>query len=169
MAHPRLEQIRARYDYRCGYCGVTEVDVGGLLTVDHYHPTSAGGGDGDDNLVYACFLCNIHKGDFVPTAEQLRRGHRLLHPLLDQTAVHYREDAGTGLLVSLTEAGRFHIAYLQLNREALVVHRQLKKVLPWLKEAYREQAADLKELRKIVSIQSAYIADLLRELDEGLQ
>jgi hypothetical protein len=29
---------------------------------------SPGGDDGDDNLVYACFRCNLFKADFHPTS-----------------------------------------------------------------------------------------------------
>jgi hypothetical protein len=35
MAHPKLQMVRARYAFCCGYCGVSEADVGGELTVDH--------------------------------------------------------------------------------------------------------------------------------------
>lgn len=169
MAHPRLEYVRRRYDYRCGYCGVTEVATGGLLTIDHYRPTSAGGSDADDNLVYACFRCNIQKGDFFPTGEDLRRGWRVLHPLLDQTTAHYWEDPETGLLQPLTETGRFHIEALTLNREALVARRQLSKLLPILKESNRRLERDNKQLRAIITGQAAFIADLLRRLESDLQ
>ena len=42
MAHSKQAEIAARYDYRCGYCGVSEVDAGDELTVDHYRPVSQG-------------------------------------------------------------------------------------------------------------------------------
>ena len=63
-----------RWGARCGYCGVAEEDVGGDLTVDHYVPAAAGGDDSDANLVYACFRCNLFKGDFCPTPEDARTG-----------------------------------------------------------------------------------------------
>lgn len=63
VPHPKHERVRQRYDGRCGYCGLSEVDAGGELTVDHFRPVAAGGGDDDDNLVYACFRCNLYKGD----------------------------------------------------------------------------------------------------------
>lgn len=80
MAHAKHAQVRQRYEFRCGYCGVSEVDTGGELTVDHYHPVAAGGDDTDDNLVYACFKCNQYKGDYHPTEEDLARQLRVLHP-----------------------------------------------------------------------------------------
>jgi 5-methylcytosine-specific restriction endonuclease McrA len=81
VAHPKHEQVRQRYGYRCGYCGVTEVDAGGDLTVDHHQPVAAGGDDSDANLVYACSRCNLYKADFVASADNLARGWQVLHPL----------------------------------------------------------------------------------------
>jgi len=60
--------------------GVHEEDAGGELTVDHYIPLVAGGDDGDENLVYACFRCNLFKGDFYPTDADRAKGHFILHP-----------------------------------------------------------------------------------------
>ena len=113
----RLE-LRRRYDFRCGYCGITETDAGSELTVDHFQPTSRGGADTPDNWVYCCFACNVAKGDHW----QPESCERLLHPLDDNLSEHVVErDDGT--LMGLTETGRFHIEQLRLNRPALVPHR----------------------------------------------
>lgn len=73
MAHPQLPEIRARYGFRCGYCGVTEIDTGGELTVDHFRPLSAGGDNSEINLVYACVRCNQYKGALHSEATELTR------------------------------------------------------------------------------------------------
>lgn len=112
MAHPKHEQVRQRYALRCAYCGVSETDAGGELTVDHYRPCVAGGDERDDNLVYACFRCNQYKGDFFPSKVELARGHRLLHPLLDDVAAHIGLNLRTGELEPLTEIGRTHVMLL---------------------------------------------------------
>ena len=104
MAHPKLELVRERYSRCCGYCGVSEIDAGAELTVDHFRPLSALGDESGDNLVYACAKCNQYKADFVPSPDDLSRGRRVLHPLLDDLAVHFREE-GTGVLRPLTETG----------------------------------------------------------------
>jgi len=44
------ESIRALYDFRCGYCGVTETESGGQLEIDHFLPRLHGGKDVPDNL-----------------------------------------------------------------------------------------------------------------------
>lgn len=109
MAHPKHDEVRRRYGFRCGYCGVSEADSGGELTVDHHRPVSAKGGDEDENLVYACVRCNLYKSDFFPTAEDFAHGWRVLHPLRDDLAAHLREDPASHRLLALTEMGRFHI------------------------------------------------------------
>ena len=48
------ERVRLRANFACEYCGVTETDTGGLLTVDHYQPRAHGGSDDLGNLVYCC-------------------------------------------------------------------------------------------------------------------
>jgi hypothetical protein len=123
MAHPRQQEVRERYHGRCGYCGVSDTDSAGELTVDHYLPVSAGGDDADDNLVYACFRCNTFKAAFLPTAEDVAHGRRVLHPLRDDPAAHFRLNTATGRLEPSTETGHFHIALLHLNRPQLVAYR----------------------------------------------
>jgi 5-methylcytosine-specific restriction endonuclease McrA len=98
-----LDLIRQRYGYACGYCGVTEVSAGGVLTVDHHRPLSAGGDEHLDNLVYACVRCNQYKHSFWPTDVEQAHGFRVLHPLQDLLTHHYRLNHQTGQLEPLTE------------------------------------------------------------------
>ena len=39
------EQVRQRADFAGEFCGLTETDAGGELTVDHFRPTSREGND----------------------------------------------------------------------------------------------------------------------------
>ena len=56
----RREQIFARDDYQCAYCGERfEADA---LTVDHVQPKMRGGDRSGGNLVTACGACNARKG-----------------------------------------------------------------------------------------------------------
>lgn len=61
---PDRDDLRQRFQFRCGYCGVREADAGAELTADHFQPRSRGGADEPDNLVYSCHACNEFKGDF---------------------------------------------------------------------------------------------------------
>ena len=158
MAHNKHAQVAAQYGYRCGYCGVSEVDVGGALTIDHHEPVSAGGDDSDANLIYACIRCNQYKGDFTPNADDLARGRRLLHPLLDDPAAHLREESD-GLLIGLTATGRFHILRLHLNRPQLIQHRLTRRdqILQWKTEA---------DTRQILADKDALIEELLSIIEQ---
>jgi hypothetical protein len=164
MAHPNLQTVRERYAFCCGYCGVSEADVGGELTVDHFRPVSAGGDHSEANLVYACVRCNQYKGALLPEAMDRAQERRLLHPLRDDLLAHIREDESTGRLEGLTATGRFHIAALRLNRPALIVHRQ-RRYLAVLLEARLEQALMENEaLRERLARRDLYIASLEERL-----
>jgi len=54
--------VLTRDGFRCRYCGVSVAD-GAVLHVDHVIPRSKGGTDRMDNLVTACFACNVGKSD----------------------------------------------------------------------------------------------------------
>jgi len=168
VPHPKHDQVRARWGARCGYCGVSEEDAGGDLTVDHYVPVVAGGDDSDENLVYACFRCNLFKGDFRPTPADRALGHIVLHPLRDDVSKHVRLEEATGQVQPLTETGRFHIAILHLNRAALVAFRLRRRFHELLLERRELVEAEISELRVIIKAQEKYIAHLKR-LGQGQQ
>jgi len=96
--------LRARFDFQCGYCGVSELDVGAELTVDHFHPRSRGGSHTPDNWIYCCHACTEFKGDYWQAGDS----ERLLHPEHDDMAKHVAEDTG-GILQGRTATGAFHI------------------------------------------------------------
>lgn len=160
MAHAKHEQVRARYDASCGYCGVNEDDAGGELTVDHFVPTIAGGDDSDDNLVYACFRYNLFKANFHPAEQDRANGHYILHPLRDDLERHLHVDEATGRLEWRTETGRFHIVLLHLNRPALVAHRLRERHRQLLAAKQDLAETENRELRAIINAQEKYIARL---------
>ena len=43
MRQDERETLQRRFQFRCGYCGVSERDAGAELTVDHFQPRSQGG------------------------------------------------------------------------------------------------------------------------------
>ena len=53
-----ISEVRSRAKYACEYCGVSEIDAGGELSIDHFQPVSRGGGDEFDNLLDCCVRCN---------------------------------------------------------------------------------------------------------------
>jgi hypothetical protein len=148
MRRSERDALRAAYQYRCGYCGTTEVAAGGELTVDHFHPLAHGGEDTPDNWVYACLTCNDHKLDYWrPDSVD-----RILHPQRDDVASHLCQGED-GRLSSLTRTGQFHIERLRLNRPQLVRRRlrqaRLQSVREELSRLTRENAVLLRRMRAV--------------------
>ena len=137
------EALRRLYNFRCGYCGVSEVDSGAELTVDHFQPRSQGGMDAASNLVYCCHACNEYKGNYY----QPETLERLLHPLRDNLPEHILEQED-GTLYALTPTGAFHIAHLHLNRPTLIAHRLVERQLQLARQELLDLRQRLAELRR---------------------
>ena len=155
MSSSDREALRQLYQFRCGYCDTSEVDVGAELEVDHFQPQSKGGSSDVSNLVYCCPACNRFKGNYWNLSSPLR----LLHPQRDRPSEHFRESEA-GLLRPLTETGRFHIERLQLNRPPLVKQRLRRRreieakrtyaaLLEHFTELERELAQTFAELERL--------------------
>jgi hypothetical protein len=112
------QQVRIRAGCACEFCDVSEVDAGGTLTVDHFHPQSKGGTDTLDNLVYCCITCNQFKQDYWATPTQTP----LWNPRQESASIHFLE-LENGHLLPLTPTGEWTIKRLRLNRALLVAHR----------------------------------------------
>ena len=154
MRAEERRSLRQRFGFRCGYCGVTERDVGSELTVDHFQPRSRGGSDDRENWVYSCHPCNEFKGDYwQPNSPQ-----RILHPLRDPIAEHIVEqDDGTLRGDSMT--GAFHIERLHLNRPQLVEHRRERRLR---EAAHRTHVRLLESLQELEEQIQTLIAQLER-------
>jgi hypothetical protein len=142
------EALRRIYNFRCGYYGVSEVDSGAELTVDHFQPRSQGGTDAVGNLVYCCHACNEYKGNYY----QPETLERILHPLRDNLPDHMLEQED-GTLHALTPTGAFHIAQLHRNRPALMAHRLVERQLQLTRQellALRQRLAELRREEEAV-------------------
>ena len=110
------EQVRQRANYACEYCGVSEIDTGDQLTVDHFQPYAAGGTDQSDNLVYCCYRCNLYKADYW----HCQPGESVLwNPRLAPMGTHFLTLAD-GTLYPITATGEFTLRRLRLNRAPLI-------------------------------------------------
>ncbi|MCI0696769.1 HNH endonuclease [candidate division KSB1 bacterium] len=117
------EQIRQRANFACEFCGISEIDAGGELTIDHFQPKSKDGDDSLDNLIYCCVCCNQFKHDHWSTNPQVPQ---LWNPRRGPATEHFFERID-GMLQPLTEVGAFTLSCLRLNRRPLVAHRLLKR------------------------------------------
>lgn len=170
------EQVRVRANFACEYCGVTETDAGGLLTIDHFRPLHKGGDDSLANLLYCCFRCNQHKLDYWPDTPA---APQLWHPQREPFDQHFLL-LDDGALHALTATGAFTLARLRLNRAPLVAHRlrQLREaeqrrllsryegLLLSLGSLAGQQAALLAEQQKLLQEQRTLLALLLRHEKE---
>lgn len=114
-----VEQVRQRANLACEYCGVSEMDSGGLLTVDHFRPRTHDGGDDLENLLYCCYRCNLYKGDYWPG---LAGETTLWNPRKEPMQTHL-DSLADGRLYPLTPIGELTIRRLRLNRPQLVKRR----------------------------------------------
>lgn len=163
-------KIRKRADFACEYCGISETDNGGELTVDHFQPQSKNGGDEEENLVYCCFRCNLYKGDYW--AED----SKLFNPQTDKRDDHFWLSE-SGKLYALTETGDFTIKLLRLNRQPLITKRQndyqkfeerqileqTQKALEALLRLSQQQRELLKEQQNLLEEQRRLLEFLFRE------
>jgi HNH endonuclease len=117
------EQVRQRAQCACEFCGVTEIDVGGMLTIDHFQPNTKAGSDTLENLVYACIACNQYKQDYWSRTEI---APILWNPRQESASQHFVEQED-GQLTALTPTGAFTIKRLRLNRSQLIAARQRRQ------------------------------------------
>jgi len=163
MPSSSRDRVRERFAARCGYCGVSDVAIGSTLTIDHHRPRSWGGGDEDENLIYACSRCNEHKGAYWH--EHHPPHVPLLHPGHHDLALHVREGAD-GCLVGLTPEGMFLIERLRLNRAPLVSHRLGLRAAAVQREALDAARVKVHELEQRISRMRADFDSTVDEIQQ---
>lgn len=115
--------VRQRGHFACEFCGVTETDTGGELTIDHFQPRTKGGTDALENLLYCCHRCNQYKADYWPSQPE---DPHLWHPRHDPSERHLLLLAD-GTLHPITAVGAFTLRRRRLNRPPLVASRVRKQ------------------------------------------
>ncbi|MBI4758580.1 MAG: HNH endonuclease [Chloroflexi bacterium] len=162
------EQVRHRANFACEFCGVTEIDAGGELAIDHFRPIAKGGDDSFENLVYCCHRCNQHKLDYWSTHLD---EPSLWNPRREPAPQHFLElDDGT--LHALTAVGTFTLKRLRLNRPPLVAYRLRKRQQAEeirLLTRYREMVQLLEQLNAQLSVLMEEQRQLLEEQRELLR
>jgi hypothetical protein len=151
-----VAEVQRRAGGTCEYCGVTEVASGGELSVDHYRPTSQGGTDELDNLVYACFRCNLYKAAYWADGGELA----LWNPRVESFAVHFVE-AEDGTLLGRTPVGVRTVEVLRLNRPLLVANRSQRRARA---EAARRRAERREVTRLLITHQQEKLSALRRQV-----
>lgn len=162
------EQVRRRANYACEFCGVTETDTGGELTMDHFQPITRGGSDRLDNLIYCCQRCNQYKSDYWQSNPN---DPALWNPRIQPVGEHFfqMEDGTTR---PLTATAAFTIKRLRLNRPPLVAYRlqkrnQIEEIR--LLTRYREVVQLLEQLEAQLALVTDEQRQLLEEQRELLK
>lgn len=124
VSNQQRRRVAQRALRRCEYCRLHEDHAVKKHEVDHIIPRKHGGQESDDNLAWACFLCNRYKGSEVgaydPETSQLVP---LFNPRKQRWQDHFAVEAGE--IIALTDVGRVTILILQLNRPGRVKARNV--------------------------------------------
>ena len=165
--------VRQRAQWACEFCGVTETDTGGELTIDHFQPHTKGGTDAPENLLYCCQRRNQYKADYWPTRPE---DPPLWHPRHEPIERHLLLLAD-GTLYPITAVGAFTLRRLRLNRPPLVAYRVRKQgdmaehrilvhyrdLVAVLEQLHQQQVALLEEQRVLLEEQRRLIQLLLQQ------
>ncbi len=125
----RYPPVARRAGNRCEYCRAPEAVFNLTFEVEHIVPISRGGLGDESNLALSCRACNLFKADRLTVRDQETGAEvRLFDPRRDCWDEHFRIEAETGAILSLTPEGRVTVAILQMNRPV-----QLAARLHWMR------------------------------------
>ena len=115
-------QIIERAGNRCEFC-LLSAEVGFFPhEIDHVIAEKHGGKTDLDNLAYACWRCNRHKGTDLGSFDPETNGFSLLFsPRLQEWTDHFEFDEEQ--IVGLTSEGRTTARLLQLNNDDRLAER----------------------------------------------
>ncbi|WP_152097111.1 HNH endonuclease [Lacipirellula parvula] len=117
--------VEERAGQRCEYCRMHQSLQGASFHLEHAVPRSKGGGDGLDNLAWACPSCNLRKSDRTVAADPHSGDSTpLFNPRTDRWDEHFAWHEYH--LVGLTPIGRATVAAFDLNSPRRVLIRQVE-------------------------------------------
>ena len=105
--------VAERASRRCEYCGIREADTFLGCQVDHIISEKHEGLTTDDNLAFACTMCNRAKGTDIAGVDPSGGIVPLFHPRTDRWAEHFRRDGRR--IIGLTPKGRATARLLRFN------------------------------------------------------
>jgi hypothetical protein len=130
---------------------LAEILVGGEenFELDHFKPRSKFQDLINDyfNIYYSCHPCNRAKHDEWPPPELFGRGIGFVDLCRDEFAEHFAVE-GDGSWTGKTDAGRYTIDIVRLNRKHLVEIRGLLSDLGFAVHTQRVAKEELQELAR---------------------
>jgi hypothetical protein len=116
-------EVIERAGNRCEYCRLQAEIAFYPHEVDHIIAEKHGGTTDIDNLAFACWRCNRHKGtDLTSFDPQTRRLSPLFNPRTHVWAEHFAYEEER--VVGLTPEGRTTVNLLRLNSEERLTERR---------------------------------------------
>jgi hypothetical protein len=124
LNEPLRRLVAGRAGHLCEYCLVHEDDLYHGCEVDHIISLKHGGATTIENLAYACFHCNRHKGTDLGSLS-LHSGVlvRFFNPRTDPWGQHFFQNSGR--IESLTEIAEITARLLDFNHPERVAFRKL--------------------------------------------
>jgi hypothetical protein len=114
--------VAARAAHGCEYCLIREDDTFFGCKVDHIISIKHGGVTTEDNLAYACMICNRRKGsDLGSILSPTEALVRFFHPRRDRWEEHF--ELADALIKPLTEIGEVTARIFEFNKEERVLER----------------------------------------------
>jgi hypothetical protein len=115
--------VQARARFRCEYCLIHEEDAHFPHQPDHIIASKHRGPTHEDNLAWACYVCNLLKGSDIASVD-LETGQivRLFNPPTDPWIGHFRLEGAR--IHALTPEGRVTEYLLQFNHPQSVEERR---------------------------------------------
>jgi hypothetical protein len=129
MPRPYIPQalrklVAARARYCCEYCGLHEEDAPDTHQFDHIIAVKHHGPTNENNLAYACAVCNRHKGsDFATLHPLTGEIVRLFHPRKQLWREHFA--VVSAQIRGLTETGRLTAELFHFNDDDRLLEREL--------------------------------------------
>ena len=115
--------VQQRADSRCEYCLMPHLNSQRKHEIEHILPRKHGGVSVRDNLAWACWRCNRHKGSDVGTFDAETTVFTLFfNPRAQIWAEHFRLEEA--VIRPLTAEARVTARMLRLNDAARIEERQ---------------------------------------------
>lgn len=117
------KEIAKRANYRCEYCKIPQLPIQLKHEPDHILPRKHGGENTLENLAFACFYCNRHKGTDISGFDDLTENlTAFFNPRTQIWTEHFQ--ILNAEIIPLTPEARVTVKILQLNVAEKIEQRQ---------------------------------------------
>ena len=124
ISAPLRRFVAERADFRCEYCRIFDNDSYFSFHIDHIISIKHGGITSEENLAYACQICNLNKGtDIYTFLDNPDEPIRFFHPRKDVWSTHFYIDV-SGEIIPRTSIAEASLKILDLNHPESIIERK---------------------------------------------